>query len=71
MISAKDRYNRILTLRELGAPAWIIKLEQLQLKAIRANMADEVYESLLNKHVRPLMNGHGYIMTLDEESHEH
>jgi hypothetical protein len=78
MKQRKHILKRIKQLRNYNAPKWLIKNEQVDLALIRAfrfrrfpvghTMAHDYWQQLLDKHVRPLMDGVGYINLPDDQS---
>jgi hypothetical protein len=61
MIQRTNGLQRLKTLRQVGAPKWIIQNEKLHLADARYHFSSEQYEEALNKFVRPYMDGKGYI----------
>lgn len=66
-MNIQNRYDRICALRIVKAPKWIIKNEQVELVALKYQLDDNKIQALLDKYVRPLMDGKGYITVPDYE----
>jgi hypothetical protein len=69
--AVRDRLRRLRALREVGAPKWIIKAEQVSLARVR--YGDRVWGALHEKYVAPLVEGSidwGEIIAATEEHHE-
>ena len=55
MQAAKQRYDRVKRLREMRAPPWVIKWEQVQMVLARFGYDLNMHATLTERHVTPLM----------------
>lgn len=57
--NARERLSRVRRLRAMGAPAWVVKDEQVRLACNRRGLrgsGNKLAEALRLKHVVPLVN---------------